>query len=69
MNADNCEELKNEDLDGFLVGGAALKPDFLKIIACMESHYKLDQQPDILNGSKIREFWEQKTLVQNSLAT
>ena len=36
VNANNCQELKTEDLDGFLVGGAALKPDFLKIIACTE---------------------------------
>lgn len=32
VTGDNCVELgKNEDVDGFLVGGASLKPDFLKI--------------------------------------
>jgi len=33
VNADNCKELgKQHDIDGFLVGGASLKPDFVKII-------------------------------------
>ncbi|OWF53871.1 triosephosphate isomerase B-like [Mizuhopecten yessoensis] len=33
VNAGNCQELaKKEDIDGFLVGGASLKPDFVKII-------------------------------------
>jgi len=33
VNDGNCEELiKNEDVDGFLVGGAALKPAFHKIV-------------------------------------
>jgi len=32
VNGANCVELgKNDDVDGFLVGGASLKPDFLKI--------------------------------------
>jgi len=32
VNGNNCVELgKNGDVDGFLVGGASLKPDFLKI--------------------------------------
>uniref|UniRef100_A0A0N4ZQT3 Triosephosphate isomerase n=1 Tax=Parastrongyloides trichosuri TaxID=131310 RepID=A0A0N4ZQT3_PARTI len=33
VTADNCVELgKKEDIDGFLVGGASLKPEFIKII-------------------------------------
>ncbi|XP_015773003.1 PREDICTED: triosephosphate isomerase-like [Acropora digitifera] len=33
VNAKNCQELaKNEDVDGFLVGGASLKPEFVQII-------------------------------------
>lgn len=33
VSADNCKELsKQHDVDGFLVGGASLKPDFVKII-------------------------------------
>lgn len=33
VTADNAAELaKNPDVDGFLVGGASLKPDFIKII-------------------------------------
>ena len=30
---ENCDEIgQQEDVDGFLVGGASLKPDFVKII-------------------------------------
>ena len=37
VTADNCAELgKKPDIDGFLVGGASLKPDFLKIIKARE---------------------------------
>lgn len=33
VSADNCRELaKQPDIDGFLVGGASLKPDFITII-------------------------------------
>lgn len=33
VTPDNCVELgKKGDIDGFLVGGASLKPDFVKII-------------------------------------
>lgn len=33
VTGDNCQELiKQADIDGFLVGGASLKPDFVKII-------------------------------------
>lgn len=33
VTADNCKELAGKpDVDGFLVGGASLKPDFVKII-------------------------------------
>ncbi|KAK7794624.1 hypothetical protein R5R35_008148 [Gryllus longicercus] len=33
VNEKNCRELaKKEDIDGFLVGGASLKPEFLKIV-------------------------------------
>ena len=32
VNAANCNDLAKEaDVDGFLVGGASLKPDFLTI--------------------------------------
>ncbi|VDD88290.1 unnamed protein product [Enterobius vermicularis] len=35
VTADNAAELgKKPDVDGFLVGGASLKPDFIKIINC-----------------------------------
>lgn len=35
VTGDNCNELaKQTDIDGFLVGGASLKPDFIKIINC-----------------------------------
>lgn len=35
VTGDNCRELiKQQDIDGFLVGGASLKPDFIKIINC-----------------------------------
>jgi triosephosphate isomerase (TIM) len=34
VNSKNCEELiKVENVDGFLVGGASLKPDFADIVA------------------------------------
>ena len=34
LNTGNCKDLiKKGDIDGFLVGGASLKPDFLEIIA------------------------------------
>ena len=33
VTADNCRELAREgDIDGFLVGGASLKPDFVQIV-------------------------------------
>lgn len=33
VNAKNCEELiRQEDIDGFLIGGASLKEDFKIII-------------------------------------
>jgi len=35
VTAANCADLiKREDVDGFLVGGASLKPDFVNIISC-----------------------------------
>lgn len=35
VTGDNCRDLiKQQDIDGFLVGGASLKPDFIKIINC-----------------------------------
>lgn len=35
VTGDNCCQLiKQTDIDGFLVGGASLKPDFIKIINC-----------------------------------
>jgi triosephosphate isomerase len=34
VNAKNCDELSGQpDIDGFLVGGAALKPEFATIIS------------------------------------
>jgi triosephosphate isomerase len=37
VTAENCAELaKKPDIDGFLVGGASLKPDFVKIINARE---------------------------------
>lgn len=37
VTAENCKELaKKPDIDGFLVGGASLKPDFVKIINARE---------------------------------
>lgn len=33
VNAKNCRELGAEpDIDGFLVGGASLKPEFVQIV-------------------------------------
>lgn len=38
VTGDNCQDLiKQADIDGFLVGGASLKPDFIKIINCQSS--------------------------------
>ena len=35
VNAKNCDNLiSKEDIDGFLVGGASLKPEFIQIINC-----------------------------------
>ncbi|KAI9793841.1 MAG: triosephosphate isomerase [Peltula sp. TS41687] len=35
VSADNCKDLaKQPDIDGFLVGGASLKPSFVEIINC-----------------------------------
>ncbi|KAJ1968115.1 triosephosphate isomerase [Dispira parvispora] len=37
VNAGNCKELgKKPDVDGFLVGGASLKPEFIDIINCQQ---------------------------------
>jgi len=41
VSPSNCEELgQMPDIDGFLVGGASLKPDFTKIFAAAQSAYK-----------------------------
>lgn len=33
VTASNCKELaKQKDIDGFLVGGASLKPEFVEIV-------------------------------------
>lgn len=38
VTGDNCRDLvKQQDIDGFLVGGASLKPDFIKIINCQSN--------------------------------
>lgn len=38
VSGENCEELiKKPDIDGFLVGGASLKPEFSKIFTCLSS--------------------------------
>ena len=41
VNAGNCEELaKQEDIDGFLVGGASLQGDaFITICNAAQAHY------------------------------
>ena len=54
VNAGNAKTLiKQANIDGFLVGGASLKPDFLKIIeACEEQHSAVaewDQGPYEIN--------------------
>lgn len=37
VNAGNCRELgRKPDIDGFLVGGASLKPEFVQIINCRQ---------------------------------
>lgn len=37
VTADTCQELASQpDIDGFLVGGASLKPDFVKIVNARE---------------------------------
>ncbi|KAI6653189.1 Triose phosphate isomerase [Oopsacas minuta] len=39
VNASNCKDLAaQEDIDGFLVGGASLKPEFLKIISSKQAN-------------------------------
>jgi len=41
VNAENASELITQpDIDGFLVGGASLKPDFQKIIEAADAHKK-----------------------------
>ena len=41
VNAGNAATLiKQANIDGFLVGGASLKPDFLKIIEACEAQHK-----------------------------
>ena len=38
VSASNSKQLAHEaDIDGFLVGGASLKPDFIEIIKAAES--------------------------------
>ncbi|MBW0490941.1 hypothetical protein O181_030656 [Austropuccinia psidii MF-1] len=38
VNGKNCEELSREqDIDGFLVGGASLKPEFVQIVNSVKS--------------------------------
>ena len=38
VSASNSQQLAQEqDIDGFLVGGASLKPDFVEIIKAAES--------------------------------
>lgn len=38
VTGENCQELIGQaDIDGFLVGGASLKPDFIKIINCLSA--------------------------------
>ena len=38
VNAGNCQELAGQsDIDGFLVGGASLKPEFIAIIKSAEA--------------------------------
>ncbi|KAL7006927.1 triosephosphate isomerase [Cystobasidiomycetes sp. EMM_F5] len=42
VNAKNCKELAGEpDIDGFLVGGASLKPEFIEIINANSSGSKI----------------------------
>ena len=41
VSAGNCAELiKQKDIDGFLVGGASLKPEFKDIIETTWGHFK-----------------------------
>ena len=41
VNGGNCADLiTNPDIDGFLVGGASLKPEFGEIIAAADAHKK-----------------------------
>lgn len=36
VNAENCKDLaKEKDIDGFLVGSASLKPEFVNIVNAM----------------------------------
>jgi triosephosphate isomerase len=42
VNGDNAGNLiGNKDIDGFLVGGASLKPDFDKIVSAVNENKKL----------------------------
>ena len=39
VNASNCQDLAAmPDIDGFLVGGASLKPEFIDIINARNTH-------------------------------
>jgi triosephosphate isomerase len=41
VSGGNCAELINQkDIDGFLVGGASLKPEFKDIIETTWAHFK-----------------------------
>ena len=41
VNGGNCADLiTNPDIDGFLVGGASLKPEFAEIIKAADDHKK-----------------------------
>ena len=40
VNASNCQDLASmPDIDGFLVGGASLKPEFISIINARNIHW------------------------------
>lgn len=36
--ANAADLIANNDIDGFLVGGASLKPDFMKIVDAANAH-------------------------------
>lgn len=54
VNEKNAKELiEQEDVDGFLIGGASLKEDFSKIITTCQDHYKAATKDNLGGGESL----------------